>query len=131
MMKSTTVSVSINSEPQVVYDFVSNLENLPKFAPSTFPSIKEENGEWIVETPQGRIKVVLAERNNFGILDHYVKLTSGVEVYVPMRVIKNDNGSEVSLTVFQAPVITDEEYAKDIQIVKKNLNHLKTLIEEN
>jgi hypothetical protein len=65
MMKSTTVSVSINSEPQVVYDFVSNLENLPKFAPSTFPSIKEENGEWIVETPQGRIKVVLAERNNF------------------------------------------------------------------
>lgn len=38
----------------------------------------------------------------FGVLDHYVSLTSlGVEVYVPMRVVQNGiNGSEVIFTLF-------------------------------
>jgi hypothetical protein len=48
-----------------------------------------------------------------------------------MRVVKNGDGSEVLLTVFQAPEMTDDGYAKDIQTVEKDLNHLKTLIEEN
>ena len=131
MNKSKTMSTSIKSDPKTVYDFVSNLENLPRWAPSTFPSIKEVNGEWVVETPNGRNKVMITEKNNFGILDHHVKLTSGVEVYVPMRVVKNGDGCEVLLTVFQAPEMTDDGYAKDIQTVEKDLNHLKTLIEEN
>ena len=130
MMKSRTMNTSINSNPQIVYDFVSNLENLPRWASNTFPSIKEVNGEWVVNTSQGQNKVMLAERNNFGILDHYVKLTSGVEVYVPMRVVKNGDGSEIMLTVFQTPEMTDERYAEDIKTVEKDLNHLKTIIEE-
>ncbi|MGC1134372.1 MAG: hypothetical protein WA941_16210 [Nitrososphaeraceae archaeon] len=130
MMKSRTMNTSINSNPQIVYDFVSNLENLPRWASNTFPSIKEVNGEWVVDTSQGQNKVMLAERNNFGILDHYVKLTSGVEVYVPMRVVKNGDGSEIMLTVFQTPEMTDERYAEDIKTVEKDLNHLKTIIEE-
>ena len=124
------MNTSINSNPQIVYDFVSNLENLPRWASNTFPSIKEVNGEWVVDTSQGQNKVMLAERNNFGILDHYVKLTSGVKVYVPMRVVKNGDGSEVMLTVFQTPEMTDERYAEDIRTVEKDLNHLKTIIEE-
>ena len=129
-MKSRTMNTSINSNPQIVYDFVSNLKNLPRWASNTFPSIKEVNGEWVVDTSQGQNKVMLAERNNFGILDHYVKLTSGVEVYVPMRVVKNGDGSEIMLTVFQTPEMTDERYAEDIKTVEKDLNHLKTIIEE-
>lgn len=85
----------------------------------------------VVETQQEKIKVVLAERNNFGILDHYVKLTSGVEIYIPMRVVKNVDGSEVMLTVFQTPEMTDEVFTKDVGTVEKDLNHLKVIIEES
>jgi hypothetical protein len=129
MMNSRTMNISIGSEPQVVYDFVSNLENLPGWAPKTFPSIKGMNGKWVVETQQGKIEVVLAERNNFGILDHHVKLPSGVEIYIPMRVVKNADGSEVMLTVFQTPEMTDEVFAKDLETVEKDLKHLKAIIE--
>lgn len=131
MMKSKTVNISVKSDPKTVYDFISKLENLPRWAPGTFPSIKQVNGEWLVDTSQGQNKVMLTEKNNFGILDHYVKLTSGVEVYVPMRVVKNEDGSEVMLTVFQTPEMTDEVFAKDIRMVEKDLNQLKTIIEES
>jgi hypothetical protein len=130
-MKSRTMNISIKSDPKTVYDFISNLENLSRWAPSTFPSIKEVDGEWIIDTPHGQNKVMLTERNSFGILDHHVRLTSGIEVYVPMRVVKNGDGSEVMLTVYQIPEMTDDGFAKDIQTVEKDLNHLKTIIEES
>ena len=97
----------------------------------TFPSIKEVNGEWLVDTPHGQNKVMLTDKNNFGILDHSVKLVSGVEVYVPMRVLKNGTGSEVLLTIFQTPEMTDEAFIQDIKMVERDLNHLKTIIEES
>lgn len=129
-MKSNTISISIKRDHKTVYEFISNLENLPRWASSTFPSIKEINGEWLIDTPQGQNKVRLSERNDFGILDHYVKLPSGVEVYIPMRVVKNNDGSEVMVTVFQTKEMTNKVYEEDLQTVKKDLNHLKTVIEE-
>jgi len=42
-----------------------------------------------VETPQGPAKVSLTERNEFGILDRYVKTSSGVDLFVPMHVVQN------------------------------------------
>jgi hypothetical protein len=131
MTNSKTINISIKSDPKTVYEFISNLENLPKWAPSTFPSIKEVNGEWLVDTPHGPNKVMLTEKNNFGILDHSVKLVSGVEVYVPMRVLKNGTGSEVLLTIFQTSEMTDEAFIQDIKMVERDLNHLKTIIEES
>jgi hypothetical protein len=131
MMKSKTLNISIKSDPKTVYEFISNLENLPKWAPSTFPSIKEVNGEWLVDTPHGQNKVMLTEKNNFGILDHSVKLVSGAEVYVPMRVLRNGTGSEVLLTIFQTTELTDEAFIQDIKMVERDLNHLKTIIEES
>jgi hypothetical protein len=129
-MKSHTISISIKKDLKTVYEFISNLENLPRWASSTFPSIKEINGEWLIDTPQGQNKVKLTERNNFGILDHYVELPFGVEVYIPMRVVKNNNGSEVMVTVFQTTEMTKEVYEKDLQTVNIDLNQLKTVIEE-
>jgi hypothetical protein len=131
LMKSRTINISVKNDPKMVYDFVSNIENLPKWASSTFPSIREVDGEWLVDTPHGQIKVTPTERNNFGIVDHHVKLTSGVEVYVPIRVVKNGDGSEIILTVFQIPEMTDEMFAEDIKTVEKDLNHLKTILKES
>ena len=68
---SRTISVSIKRDPKVVYEFVLNLENFPRWARSTFQSIKQLNGNWIAETTQGSVTIDLTERNNFGILDHF------------------------------------------------------------
>jgi hypothetical protein len=48
-----------------------------------------------------------------------------------MRVVKNDDGSEIIFTVFQPPEMTDEMFAQDIKIVEKDLNQLKTIMEES
>jgi hypothetical protein len=48
-----------------------------------------------------------------------------------MRVIENGDGSEVMLTVFQTPEMTEEVFDEDIKMVEKDLNQIKTIIEES
>jgi hypothetical protein len=129
LLKSRTVSVAINCDPATVYEFVSNPENLPKWAKMFCRSIKKSNGGWIVETPQGPVNVRFSKRNDFGVLDHYVSSAPGVEVFVPMRVVPNGSGSEVLLTLFQPAGMSGERFAEDIRWVEQDLHHLKSIME--
>jgi hypothetical protein len=63
-------------------------------------------------------------------MDHYVTTTSGVEVYVPMRVLANGSGSEVVFTLFRLPDMSDEKYAEDMQLVERDLRGLKDILEK-
>lgn len=69
-MKSKTLSISINRDPRKVNEFVSNPENLPKWAKAFCRSIKKSNGEWVVETLEGPVKI------RYGILILTQKMSS-------------------------------------------------------
>jgi len=123
------ISVSINRPPDWVYEFAGTPENLPRWAAGLSGSIEYVNDGWISESPMGRIKVEFADRNPFGVLDHEVTLPSGATVYNPMRVVPNDDGSEVIFTVYQRPEMSDEVFAEDAKAVAGDLERLKTLLE--
>jgi hypothetical protein len=127
--ESRTLSVSINRPPDEVYSFVFNPENLPEWAKGLCKSIRKTNGQWIADTPQGPMRVRFAERNRFGVLDHYVNPAPGVEVYVPMRVLSNGTGSEVMFTLFRLPKMSDDKYAEDTGLVQQDLRTLKSVLE--
>ena len=55
----------------------------------------------------------------------------GIEVYVPMRVVKNGiNVSEVIFTLFYASNISEEKFAQDMKMVEQDLKNLKNIMEE-
>ena len=129
MYQSRNLSVQIRRNPRDVYDFTSVPENFPRWASGLGKSLKRKNGEWIAETPQGPIKVRFTERNEFGILDHYVIPESGVEIYIPMRVIPNGSGSELIFTLFRLSDVSNEKFAEDAEWVMRDLTALKNLLE--
>jgi hypothetical protein len=130
MLPTRTLSVSIGCEPDKVYEFVSNPENLPKWAKGLGTSVRKQGADWIVDTPQGPVKVRFADKNVFGVLDHYVTTASGVQAYVPLRVLSNSPGSEVIFTLFRLPGMSDEKYAEDMKLVERDLKTLKDLLEK-
>ena len=97
-----------------VYAFVSDPKNLPAWASGL----------------SAAVKVRFVERNPFGVLDHYVRVDSGQEVYMPMRVFPNGEGAEVLITVFRQPGVSDEKFAEDTHWVRRDLEALKTLLEK-
>lgn len=124
------ISVSINRPANQVYKFTSDPENLPKWAAGLSGSIQNVNGDWIAESPMGKVKVKFAEKNKFGVLDHDVTLPSGVKVYNPMRVFPNRDGSEVVFSLYRRPEMSDQEYLDDAKAVTKDLEKLKILLEK-
>lgn len=73
--------------------------------------------------------VEFTPRNDFGVLDHRVHIEGKPEIYVPLRMIANGEGTEVVLTLFREPHMSDADFAKDQGLVEKDLAALKKLLE--
>jgi hypothetical protein len=106
--------MTIERPPLEVYNFVSDPANLPKWASGL----------------SAAVKVRFVERNKYGVLDHYVSVDAGPEVYMPMRVLPNGAGAEVLITVFRGSGVSDEKFAEDTQWVRRDLEALKELLEK-
>jgi hypothetical protein len=106
--------MTIERAPGEVYAFVSDPQNLSKWASGL----------------NAAVKVRFVERNPYGVLDHFVKVDAGPEVYMPMRVFANGEGAEVLLTVFRQPGVTDEKFHEDTRWVLRDLEALKALLEK-
>lgn len=130
ILKSRTLSVSIDAPPKKVHDFASDPENLPKWAKGLCKSVRNSGADWIVETPQGPMKIRFVEKNELGVLDHYVSTSPGVEASVPMRVLPNGSGSEEIFTLFWLPDMSDEKYDEDATWVERDLKTLKNTLEK-
>jgi hypothetical protein len=128
-LRSQTLSVSVECSPGHVYEFVSNPENLPKWARAFCRSVRRSEGDWIVETSDGPMRITFVEQNEFGVLDHYVSPAPGLEILNPMRVVPNGSGSEVIFTLFQSPDMSEEEYSEDLRLVEHDLRTLKDVLE--
>lgn len=129
LLKSKTLTISIDCDPNDVSSFVLTPENLPKWAKTFCRSIDMIGGEWVIETPQGSMKVRFAPKNDFGVMDHHVFPTPGIEIFVPFRVVPNRAGSEVIFTLFQQPGMSDENFEADGKLVEEDLNSLKKVLE--
>lgn len=126
---SRHVSTHIDRPAHDVYDYASNPANLAQWAPGLGSSVDRVDGQWIVESPMGRVVVAFAARNEFGVLDHDVTLPSGETFYNPMRVTVDGSGSEVVFTVRRQPGMSDEDFDRDANLVLADLITLKRILE--
>ena len=125
------VSVSIERPAHDTYEYLADPESLPKWATTFCKAIRNDGEKWIVKTSHGEVVVRFVERNALGVLDHYVTTERGIEIYVPMRVVPNDSGSEVMLIVFHPRGAAIEEFEDAIRMVKADLATLKKEMEKD
>ena len=124
------ISVYIARPPVEVYEFASDPRNLPRWAAGLARSeVKRDGDEWIADAPFGKVRVRFVRRNSFGVMDHDVKLESGVTIHNPMRVVPNGDGSELVFTLIRQPGMSDGQFAKDKAAVENDLKTLKDLLE--
>ncbi|MET0211043.1 MAG: SRPBCC family protein [Burkholderiaceae bacterium] len=128
MQRTHTVSVGIAVTPQQAYDYASDPANLPTWAPGFVRSIERQGDHWVAETPLGAARMSFAPPNKFGVLDHDVELP-GSTFHNPVRVIPNGSGCEVLFTLVQLPEISDSQFDTDLEVVRADLNKLRTVLE--
>lgn len=130
LLEVRNISVSIHRSPKDVYAFISNGENVPRWAAGLGTRIRRVDDEWIAEGPIGSVRVRFAPPNDLGVADHDVVLASGVTVHNPIRVVPNGAGSTVIFTLMRLPGVSARQFTQDAKTVQKDLESLKALLEE-
>jgi hypothetical protein len=129
-MTSKHISEFIDRPADEVYEWVSDPAHVPLWAAGLASSVEQVAGQWIAESPMGRIGLAFARRNEFGVLDHDVTLPSGEVVHNPMRVIPAEGaGCEMVFTLRRRPEMSDEDFARDADAVTADLATLKEVLE--
>lgn len=123
------ISISINRSSSDVYAYSSDPRNVPEWAAGLASGLTQQGDHWIAQAPFGKVKVTFTETNQFGILDHTVELPDGQKVYNALRVLANNEGSEVVFTLYRLPGVTDEQYEADAAAIRKDLQQLKKNLE--
>jgi hypothetical protein len=126
--ESRNLSVSIERNADAVYAFLSLPENFAKWA-SGLGSLHRADGQWIAETAGGPMSVRFSEPNALGVLDHWVSPPSGVQIYIPLRVVKNGGGCELIFTLFRQPDMDQARFEADARWVMRDLKAAKQLLE--
>ena len=137
MLPARTVSISIARPRDAVYKFVADAFNMPRWAPGFCQTIAPEPGaagRWRITTTDGTAHARFVAPNEHGVVDHWVTVVvEGAaptgEIYVPLRVVANGDGSEVLLTVFRLPTMSDGDFDKDVAAVEADLARLKEMLE--
>jgi len=127
--ESRHLSVFVDRPVAEVYTFASDPANLPRWAPGLGSAVVQEDGDWFVETTQGRVQVTFAPANDLGVLDHVVRTPTGETVYVPMRALADGDGSEVVFTLRRLDWMTDADLDRDAALVSGDLARLKAVVE--
>lgn len=117
---SRHISIWIEATPDVVYAFASDRTELSRWAAGLAdPALADADVEF-------------APHNDFGVLDHVVRLPSGETVYNPMRVIPaggDEPRCEVVFALRRRPGVTDAEFEADAAAVAADLERLRGLLD--
>ncbi len=128
-LQTTHISTGIAKPKDVVYQYVSNPEHFPKWLAFVKSITRQSGNKWKAQTTLGEIIMDFVPQNDFGIIDHHVTLANGSIVSNHLRIIDNDEGSEVIFTLFRMPGVTPEEFDKDADSVRTDLKKLKSILE--
>lgn len=124
------LGVSIAVPLARAYAFAHQPDNFPRWAAGLSSSLHHYGQHWVAETPQGPAVVLFTPPNDYAILDHHVRIAGQADIYIPLRMIAHDDGTEVIFTLLRQPNMDDAAFEADAQAVTTDLNRLKSLLED-
>ena len=124
------LSVTIQRPFHEAYAFASQPANFTQWAAGMATALHRSDDGWLAETPEGEAEVIFSEPNAFGVLDHHVRLPGKPEIYIPLRMIPNGDGTEAIFTLLRQPDMDDAAFDRDADAVRKDLASLKAVLEK-
>jgi hypothetical protein len=128
-LQAQTLSISIEAPFEAAYAFAHRPEAFARWAAGLATSLRKSGRGWVADTPEGEASVEFSPPNPYGILDHRVRLAGKPEIYIPLRMVRNGDGVEVSLILLRQPDMTDAMFERDAGLVRDDLRALKALLE--
>jgi hypothetical protein len=130
-MKTSTHTLTLNAPKQRAFDFLSRIENLPKWATLFCKKLEPmAGGQYKVFTPQGEIFFRIEGDARTGVIDMYGGANESALAHWPTRVIPlGKDESMFIFTALQYPGISDSDFAAQCRGLEQEFPHIKVNVE--
>jgi hypothetical protein len=128
-MRSETVTTVLAAPRRRVFEYMSDIRNLPEWATEFARELREENGEYKVVNNLGEFVFEIRADEGTGVIDMYAGPTRDELAVFPTRAVELADGrTSYSFTMFQGPGMPDELFESQHESLKREIANLETLL---
>ncbi|MDE1843640.1 MAG: hypothetical protein KGH95_08330 [Thaumarchaeota archaeon] len=125
-MNSVTETCVVNVPRDSVFEFLSNIENIPKWATKFVKKLTLVDNKYKALTPIGEVFIRLDTDKKAGLIDIYAGPTEDNMTPAYMRIISlHDNSTAIMFTFFQYDSTPDAIWKIFCEWIKIEVNNIK------
>jgi hypothetical protein len=125
-MEARTVTAVLEAPKNEVFDYLSKIENLPRWANEFARDLRYEDGKAKVVNGLGEFFFAIDADPGTGVIDMYAGPTEDELALFPTRVIElAGDRSAYTFTMFQAPAMPDELFESQYQALLREFDNIR------
>ena len=125
-MKSRTVTAVFPAPKKRVFDYMSDIDNLPRWATEFAREMKVVDGRHVVVNGLGEFVFRIESDADTGVVDMYAGPDEESMGVFPTRVVELPGGATAySFTMFQAPDMPDELFDSQYDSLRREFENLE------
>ena len=128
-MRSETVTTVLPVPRERVFEYMSDIRNLPEWATEFARELHEEDGGYKVVNNLGEFLFEIRADEETGVIDMYAGPTRDELAVFPTRAVRLPDGrTSYSFTMFQGPGMPDELFESQHESLKREIASLERLL---
>ena len=127
-MRSRTVTAVFPAPKQRVFEYMSDIENLPEWATEFVPELTREGDRYKVVNNLGEFYFEIDADEETGVIDMYSGPDPATMAPYPTRVVGLPDGSTAyTFTMFQGPDMPDELFDSQYESLKREFRNIEAV----
>jgi len=128
-MRSETVTTVLSAPRERVFEYMSDIRNLPEWATEFARELREEDGEYRVVNNLGEFLFEIRADERTGVIDMFAGPSREQLAVFPTRVVGLPDGStSYSFTMFQGPGMPDELFDAQHASLKREFENIQAIL---
>jgi hypothetical protein len=125
-MQTRTVTTVLEAPKDEIFSYLSEIENLPKWATEFARELKYEDGKAKVVNGLGEFYFTIDADPDTGVIDMYAGPSLDELALFPTRVVELTGGATAySFTMFQPPEMPDELFESQYSSLLKEFENIR------
>lgn len=125
-MINRTLTAVLGAPKDVVFDYLSKVENLPEWATDFAHELKYDDGKAKVVNGLGEFYFSIDADAATGVIDMYAGVTEQELALFPTRVVAlGEDKSAYSFTMFKAPGTPDELFESQYESLRREFDNIR------
>jgi hypothetical protein len=127
-MRSRTVTAVLPAARKQVFDYLSDVENLPEWATEFARELKREDGAYKVVNNLGEFHFEIRADERTGVIDMLAGPTADELALFPTRAVELPDGTTAyTFTMFQGPGMPDELFDSQYASLQREFDNIRAV----